>query len=133
MGDGSQEPAYRAVMAGLRKLIAELPPDTEMPSIRAKATELGESPASVRRAYEKLRDEEHLLVSRHGKSFFTAEPRVLEPDEVAAIMRRFDDLTGELRSLAERVGRLEETCGPQAAEPVPSTPRSRRRPRQVAP
>lgn len=133
MGDGSQEPAYKAVMAKLRPLIADLPPATKMPSIRSKASELGESEQAVRRAYEKLRDEERILVSEHGRGWFTAVPRELEPDEVSEIMRRFDELTGEVRRLAERVDQLEAGRRTRAAGPAPTEPRSRRRPDRAAP
>ncbi len=130
MGDGSQEPAYKGVMAELRELIADLPPDTELPSIRAKAGELGLGVAVVRRAYEKLRDDEGLLVSNQGGRFFTLPPRPLEPDEITEIMRRFDVLTGEVRTLAERVAALESA---RAAAPASSASRSRRRSHPAAP
>jgi GntR family transcriptional regulator len=132
MGNGPETPAYVGAVAMVRELIADLPVGTQLPSIREKAAQSKIPVAAVRKAYEKLRDE-GLLISMQGKGWFTAEPRPLEPDEIAEIMRRFDDLTEELRKLGERVDRLEVDRGTQAAQPVRTEPRSRRRSDRAAP
>lgn len=132
MGDGSQEPGYVSVMTELQALIADLPPDTQIPSIRATAAERGLEVGVVRGAYEKLRDQ-GLLISRHGKGWFTVAPRPLEPDEVSAIMQRFDDLSEEMRKLGERVAQLEARQQTRGAQLAGSERQTQRRSRPAAP
>lgn len=132
MGNGPEVPAYVGVVKKLRKLIEDLPPGSELPSTREQAATFGANQGTVRTALEKLRAE-GLVASKQGKGWFTTAPRDLEPDEVAEIMRRFDDLTEEVRTLAERVGQLETARAPRGAAPAPTGTKSRRRSHPTAP
>lgn len=131
MGNGPTPPAYLGVMNLLRERINRLEPGTALPAIRELAEEYNVGDGIVRRALEKLRDSEGLLTSQQGQRFSVATPTAPEPDDMARIMQRFDDLTAEMRTLAERVTRLEQQ--PLADSPAPTALPSRPQPHPASP
>ncbi len=131
MGNGPETPAYIGVAADLRKRIATLEPETALPSIADLMAEYTTTEGIVRRALTELRAE-GLVTSRQGKGYFTATPP-LEPDTLSAIMQRFDEICGELRTLEGRIAQLEADRPARGGGPVPTGPRSRRRPQQTSP
>jgi DNA-binding GntR family transcriptional regulator len=128
-----EQPAYIAVADALRERALKLPEKTALPSIAELMDEFKQTEGIVRRALGELRTE-GLVSSSQGKGYFVRKPpRLLEPDDLEEIMRRFDDLTAQVRNLAERVDRLESGRRPRAAGSATPEPQSRRRPHRAAP
>ncbi len=132
MGNEPETPAVVEVAAKLRERIADVSPDTQLPPVREMAAEYGKRAPTVRNALEKLRAE-GLVTSRQGVGWFTAQPPALEPDTLTAIMQRFDEICGELRTLEGRIAQREADRPARGGGPVPTGPRSRRRPQQTSP
>ncbi len=72
----SRAPIYQQLAQQIREAIArgELPPETNLPSVRQLSRELVVNPNTVARAYTEL-EREGLLVSRPGRGIYVAQPR----------------------------------------------------------
>ena len=82
--DLSSEPLQSQIVRQIRAsiLAGELEAGTNLPSIRAMATEQRVSVITVQRAYESL-ERERLIHSRRGKGFFVSELRTQEKKDMA--------------------------------------------------
>lgn len=93
----SQVPIYEQIELQIREqiLAGELPPGTQMPSIRAMAKELRIGIITVKRAYEDL-CAEGMLVSHPGKGVYVAE---VDADQAKAIHR--EELVRQLQDVCQ--------------------------------
>src|SRR5260370_33973603 len=120
MADMSGTPAYLQVAADLRSKIdgGVLAVGAQLPSMTQLREMYGVSNTVVRDALNDLR-REGLIVGQQGKGVFvratTAAGRARGGDngspEVAAIMRRLEELAAAVRGLDERMSELEKAAG----------------------
>jgi GntR family transcriptional regulator len=106
----SHTPAYRQIADSIRVLFVdgELPPGSELPSVRRLAIELGVHFNTVAEAYRTLADEGWLDVS-HGRSARVAERRLSAATDAATIesfRQKLERLVAEMRSQGLSVKRI---------------------------
>ena len=79
---GSDVPLYRQIVDRLRRamLCGQLPPGSQLPSVRALAEQLVINPNTVVRAYQELA-RDGVVQSQQGRGFFVAEKRQVYTDQ----------------------------------------------------
>lgn len=98
----SGEPVYRQIVEAVKYRIAsgELPPQTQLPSIRTLAEQLQINPRTVVKAYEEL-ERAGLVVMRQGQGVFVSPP---SSAPAAARRATMADLVRRVLSEASRLG-----------------------------
>ena len=93
-------PVYAQIKDELRLLIVTgaVEPGGRMPSVRELAQELAINPNTIQRAYRELETEGY-IVSVPGRGSFVCERSGEETARRAELLRRFDEITAELRWL----------------------------------
>ncbi len=93
-------PVYTQVKDSLRQLIVTgaLPPRQKLSSVRELAAQLAINPNTIQRAYREL-EAEGYIVSVPGRGSFVCERSGEETARRAELLRRFDEITAELRWL----------------------------------
>lgn len=118
------KPTAKDIAARYRREITdgEREPGSRLPAARQLAKDLGVQLMTVQSAYGQLR-EEGLVLTQQGRGTFVRDPSVplgTEPGSspaFAALSEELSTIHDALRSLGERLDRLEELVG---SEPPPS-------------
>ncbi|WP_406467069.1 GntR family transcriptional regulator [Streptomyces sp. NBC_01594] len=119
----SGQPAYAQLADDLRKQMREgsLAVGSEIPSTSQLMSQYEVSNTVVKRALDLLKAE-GLLIGQQGKGVFVRElPAAPEPSavDVAAVMRRLDDLGATVEQLVDRIAALEKGRS-TSAQPRPA-------------
>ena len=79
---GSDVPIYRQIVDRLRRAMlgGQLPPGSQLPSVRVLAEQLVINPNTVVRAYQELA-RDGVVQSQQGRGFFVAEKRQVYTDQ----------------------------------------------------
>lgn len=78
LNNSSMVPIYEQLMAQIKAAVinGEMEPGAALPSVRALAAELKISALTVKKAYDKL-EEENFIITVHGKGSYVAETNTL--------------------------------------------------------
>lgn len=120
---GSSQPPYLRIAHDLRRQIAagKLKVGDRLPSNKEIASTYDVASMTASKATDALRDE-GLVESRLGSGLFVVRTPEDEPEPspgAAALMAQLDQLQTELRSMNERLTRLEQAAGQRSEDGGP--------------
>ena len=109
----NRKPIYEQVVERFQKLIVTgaLEPDTQMPSVRALATELAINPNTIQKAYTILEQRGFIYPVKGGGNFVSGNQELKEQQKVV-----FFQKLGSLIKEGKEIGISKELCIQKTAE-----------------
>ena len=95
-----REPIYEQIVREVEKLITlgVLTPGSQIPSVRARAYDLGINPNTVKKAYDML-EENGLIISKSTKgTFISDDVSMAKKQKIEELMEKIQDIIKELES-----------------------------------